>query len=199
MTMPPCLIQDAFTFAHVGGPGDPKAQFTSRVHRDSIDAGLVLPLETISDRRLGQVNALLRSLQYQEIQRDNRDRRYFSPPRATAATSPPVDTTADVFRVYVPARIARQSQSFAALRGRVRFDVLGDDTHELWCLDGGHVFTVAAPTDCDAECTFVVSRRDLLDIVNGRLNVGEACLQLKLVIYGDIGLGFQFARLLFSN
>lgn len=63
----PGLPERVFSSRHQAGPGDPKIYLTRRIHADSVATGRSIPVRRIASPSRDRMNALLRSLGYEQV------------------------------------------------------------------------------------------------------------------------------------
>src|SRR5512142_1490693 len=93
----------------------------------------------------------------------------------------------EVFEQQLPARLAAKPDVVAKISSIYQFNVSGPEGG-AWTVDctapGGKVSAGTSPA---ARCTVTATDKDLLAIVNGKLNPQMAFMSGKLRVAGDIG------------
>ena len=102
----------------------------------------------------------------------------------------------DVFEQHLPARLAAKPDVVSKIGAVYQFNVSGPEGGE-WTVDcatpGGKVTAGSSPA---ARCTVTATDKDLLAIVNGKMNPQMAFMSGKLRIAGDIGLAMKLQLIL---
>jgi len=101
-----------------------------------------------------------------------------------------------VFEQHLPARLKQRPDVVAKINAVYQFEVSGPEGG-AWTVDctapGGQV---TAGTHPQAGCTVHVVDRDLLGIIQGRVNPAMAFMTGKLRIQGDMGLAMKLQQIL---
>ncbi len=107
-----------------------------------------------------------------------------------------VTSVKDIFERHLPARLASKPDVLAKINAVYQFIISGPEGGS-WAVDctapGGKVIAGAAPA---ARCTVVAVDKDVLGIVNGKLNPQMAFMSGKLRIQGDMGLAMKLQQIL---
>jgi putative sterol carrier protein len=102
----------------------------------------------------------------------------------------------DVFEQHLPSRLQAKPDVVAKINAVYQFSISGPDGG-TWTVDctapGGKVSSGPSPA---ARCTVTATDKDLLSIVNGKLNPQMAFMSGKLRIAGDIGLAMKLQLIL---
>ena len=102
----------------------------------------------------------------------------------------------EVFETKLPARLAAKPDLVAKINAIYQFNVSGPEGG-AWTVDcttaGGKVTTGTSPA---ARCVVTATDKDLLAIVNGKLNPQMAFMAGKLRVQGEIGLAMKLQSLL---
>jgi len=192
----PEIVNAAFTTKHEHGPGDPKAEFTSRIYNTSIGRGaeIVMLLSDVSTSSKNRLKDLIVELGY---------------PRTDLLPGPPVEkertsdngravpvtftSVEELFRTHFPARLQRKND----LQGSVKFLIKGNGGG-TWTIKLDKDPAVFAPVNEESDCTITIRSDDLLKLATGELNVGECYLQAKLRVAGNEALAISLGRTLFA-
>jgi hypothetical protein len=147
------------------------------------------------------MNQLLEKLDYPVVGPDgDRSPSPYVKLHRSAAKDRPLEKTSsveEVFTSYVPRRLEERKDKLPQINAICKFVVSGNDSG-VWRVDlTGNGNSVMA-TDGNANCTVMVVDRDLLGMVSGMLNPGEAYLQGKVRIDGDPDLVMRIGQVLFS-
>ena len=106
-----------------------------------------------------------------------------------------VSSAADIFNQQMPARLQAKPELAQKINATYKFVVTGDGGG-TWLVDltqpGGKI----SAEDGAAKCTITVGAKDLVDIVNGKLNAQMAFMTGKLKVAGDMGLALKLGSLL---
>jgi hypothetical protein len=190
----PEIAKAVFTTGHERGPGDPKAEFASRIYDTSIgrDDEIVPLLSKISPASKKKLENLIVELGYPRIDltRGSVAERRHSNGAATRSTFSSVE---ELFRTHFPAALQRSN----GIQGSVKFQVKGNGGG-TWTVNLGKGPAVFAPVDQEADCTITIRSDDLLKLATGELNVGECYLQAKLRVAGNEALAISLGRTLFA-
>lgn len=192
------IPRDVFLKGHDGGSGDRKILFTNKIKTDSIGRGSTISRSYVPDELLNQMNELLARLEYPLVGEDWDDAPSPYLPAGITEAAETVFSVEEIFLSYVPQLSRSENPELQGISGRCKFEV-SDDGGGTWMLTLSESKAVAAALDGDADCTVRISANDLLDLVNGRLNVIAAFDQGKIHITGDYELANNIGRLLFSG
>ncbi len=106
-----------------------------------------------------------------------------------------VTTAAEIFDKHMPDRLKSKPDLIQKINSTYKFVVTGDGGG-TWLVDltqpGGKI----AAGDGAAKCTITVGAKELVDIVNGKLNAQMAFMTGKLKVGGDMGLALKLGSLL---
>ncbi len=106
-----------------------------------------------------------------------------------------VSTAAEIFDKHMPDRLKAKPDLIQKINSTYKFIVTGDGGG-TWLVDltqpGGKI----AAGDGPAKCTITVGAKELVDIVNGKLNAQMAFMTGKLKVGGDMGLALKLGSLL---
>lgn len=192
----PEIVNAAFTTKHERGPGDPKAEFASRIYNTSIGRGaeIVALLSDVPPASKNRLKDLIVELGY---------------PRTDLLPGTPVETDRasdnghsvratftsidELFLTHFPARLQREKD----LQGSVKFLVKGNGGG-TWTINLDKDAPVFNPVNAEPDCTITIKSDDLLKLATGELNVGECYLQAKLRVTGNEALAISLGRTLFA-
>jgi putative sterol carrier protein len=191
------LLNAVFSTEHDQGSGDRKILFTKKVNTDSIGRGSTISRSQIPDDLVDKVNQLLARLDYPIVGNDwdNAPSPYL--PSAITTEIEKVSSVEEIFGSYIPQLLKNRSAQLQGIDGRCKFAV--GDGGGTWMLTLRESEGVAEALDGDADCTVQISAADLLDLVNGKLNVIAAFDQGKIHVMGDYDLANKIGRLLFGG
>ena len=106
-----------------------------------------------------------------------------------------VTSAAEIFEKHVPERLKAKPDLAQKVNSTYKFVVKGDGGG-TWFVDltvpGGKVTT----NDDEAKCTITIGAKELVDIVNGKLNAQMAFMTGKLKVAGDMGLALKLGSIL---
>lgn len=199
----PSLLDAIFSTPHDRGPGDPKAQFATRLYTSSVGRGtsheVLAVLEKAPKHVKSALDDLLRELGYPDI-----DSAISEAARSTGATAaePAIAVAQEsditnLFTQHFRTKLDCRNAKTADLKGAVKFIVRGN---------GGGTWTINLDSrppsiqalDRDADCTISIKSDDLLKLAKGELNVGECYLQARLRIAGNEALAISLGHTLFT-
>jgi protein-tyrosine sulfotransferase len=188
------VAQGVFKTKHERGPGDPKAEFASRIYETSIGRGaeIVPLLSTISPGLKKRLGNLIVELGYPQVELDGEGRSAIASAPLPPAR-PAFSSVEELFRTHFPAALQRSN----GLQGKVKFQVKGSGGG-TWTVNLGTRPAVFAPVNEEADCTVTIRSDDLLKLAAGELNVGECYLQAKLRVAGNEALAISLGRALFA-
>jgi hypothetical protein len=192
----PEIVNAAFTTKHERGPGDPKAEFASRIYDTSIGRGaeIVPLLSEVSAASRNRLKDLIVQLGYPRTDLLPESPVEKSRPRDNGTTVPTAFASVEeLFRTHFPARLQRKND----LQGSVKFLVKGNGGG-TWTIKLDRNPAVFAPVNEESDCTITIRSDDLLRLATGELNVGECYLQAKLRVAGNEALAISLGRTLFA-
>jgi putative sterol carrier protein len=192
----PTIATAVFSTKHESGPGDPKAEFASRIYGTSIGKGAeIIPLlAEVSPTTKNKLERLIVELGYPPIDLSNSGQDNWSQAVDSAAfDSSTVASVEELFRTHFPARLQQRSD----LKGSVKFLVKGSGGG-AWTLNFAQQPVSIEPMNQEADCTITIRSEDLIKLATGELNVGECYLQAKLRVTGDEAIAVSLGRALFS-
>jgi putative sterol carrier protein len=106
-----------------------------------------------------------------------------------------VSTPAELFEKQIPQKLKDKPDLATKINSSYKFVVTGDGAG-TWIVDltkpGGEV----RQAEGDAKCTITIAGKDLVDVVNGKLNAQMAFMSGKLKVAGDMGLAMKLSQLL---
>lgn len=106
-----------------------------------------------------------------------------------------ISTAKELFDVHMPQRLKDKPDTAAKINSSYKFVVNGDGGG-TWVVDltkpGGQI----SEGEGEAKCTITVGSKELVDIVNGKLNPQMAFMTGKLKVAGDMGLAMKLGSLL---
>jgi hypothetical protein len=195
----PELLNSIFAVQHDQGFGDPKIMYSRSINRASIGTGSAISPSQIQDQLLQRMNSLLEELDYPTVGPDWDTRP--SPYLKTVALEDEakyINTTAEIFSSYIPRQLEIQADTLPKINAVYKIIVTGEGGG-IWLLDltkpGGQI----TAGNGRAGCTIRMASGDLLDIVNGRLNVAAAFDRGKLQVLGNAELAEKIGQVLFGR
>ncbi len=106
-----------------------------------------------------------------------------------------VSSVSEIFEKQMPDRLKAKPDLVQKINSSYKFVVTGDGGG-TWLVDltqpGGKI----SAGDGAAKCTLTVGAKELVDIVNGKLNAQMAFMTGKLKVAGDMGLALKLGSLL---
>jgi len=106
-----------------------------------------------------------------------------------------VSSVNEIFDKQIPARLQSKPDLAQKINSSYKFVVTGDGGG-TWCVDLTHPGGKITAGDGAAKCTLTVGAKELVDIVNGKLNAQMAFMTGKLKVAGDMGLALKLGSLL---
>jgi protein-tyrosine sulfotransferase len=199
LSFEPDLLNSVFSIQHDEGFGDPKIMYSKSINQGSIGTGSTISLSQIQEPLLKTMNSLLAELDYPTVgpDWDTAPSPYLKSEHA-AATSKSISTTAEIFASYIPRQLESQAETLPKINAVYKIIVTGEGGG-IWLLDltkpGGQITF----GNGRAGCTIRMAADDLLDIVNGRLNVAAAFDRGKLQVLGNPALAEKIGQVLFGR
>jgi protein-tyrosine sulfotransferase len=196
------LPDRVFLSRHDEGVGDIKAQTSNRIRKDAVGKGSAISLSLIPPHLLEEMNALLSQLEYPIVGPDWDSISSPYIPADADASRPVHDCRAvagvrQIVEEYFPRRLKERNKLMGEVKGRCKLLVTGEESG-TWMIDTtGPQWRIDAD-DSDADCTVLVSDGDLIDMVNGRLNPGEAFERGRLRVRDDLRTPNEMGRILFG-
>ncbi len=106
-----------------------------------------------------------------------------------------VQNVTELFEKQIPSRLKDKPDLAGKINSTYKFVVTGAEAG-TWVVDltkpGGEV----RKEDSAAKCTITIADKDLVDVVNGKLNAQMAFMSGKLKVAGDMGLAMKLSSLL---
>ena len=105
-------------------------------------------------------------------------------------------TPKEVFDEQLPPKLKAKGDSVTKVNAIYQFDITGTDGGKWWVdttISGGNVGTGENP---GAKCTIIMTDKDFVDMVTGKLNGQMAFMTGKLKIKGDMGLAMKLGNVL---
>jgi hypothetical protein len=200
----PALIEKVFSTKHDVGNGDIKTAYSENIVQNSIGKGSNLSRANIPAQILDRMNQVLRELDYAVVgpDWDTSTSPYIKRDVAAAKGRVPetpqkTSSIEEVFTTYVPRRLEERKDKLPEINAICKFVVSGNDSG-VWRVDlTGNRNSVTA-SEGNADCAVMILDRDLLGLVSGKVNPGEAYLQGKVRIEGDPDLVMRIGQVLFS-
>lgn len=196
------ILDAVFSTHHPTGPGDPKALFARTIHKKSIGKGSAISRRDITDDLLQKMNDLLETLGYPLVGPDW-DQAPSPYIEAFAQGSEDEDGTAsadtnDGFANFFPRWLESRAGRLQHLNGKgtCKFVITGEDEN-AWVIDLNAREVQIKADDRVADCTITIMQNDLIKMVNGELNPGEAFLQGKAQVAGNVNLAATVGQFLF--
>jgi putative sterol carrier protein len=106
-----------------------------------------------------------------------------------------VQTVAELFDTQIPTRMKEKPDLVTKINATYKFVVNGDGGG-TWLVDLSKAPGSVSKADGPAKCTITVGSKDLIDIVNGKLNAQMAFMSGKLKVAGDMGLAMKLSSLI---
>ncbi|HEU4833568.1 MAG TPA: sulfotransferase [Pyrinomonadaceae bacterium] len=200
----PAILETVFSTKHDVGNGDMKTAYSENIAQSSIGKGSNLSRANIPPHIVDRMNQILAELDYPVVGPDwDTSPSPYIKHHHDATKRKPLETTQktssieEVFTTYVPRRIAERKDKLHDINAICKFVVSGNDSG-VWRVDlTGNGNSVTA-SDGNAHCTVMILDRDLLGLVSGKVNPGEAYMQGKVRIEGDPDLVMRIGQVLFS-
>ena len=173
--------------------------FTKEIHKGSIGKGSTISRRYITDDLLQKMNDLLKELGYPPVGPDwDQAKSPYIKAFAQISerkTGKSITDTNEVFANFFPQRLKANQD----IKGICKFVVIDDDEDEnTWTIDLNARQVQFKTDNRKADCTITITQDDLIGMVNGKLNPGEAFLQGRVRIAGDLVLAREAGQLLFG-
>lgn len=196
------LLDSVFSSPHENGYGDLKVMFTKEIKKASIGNGSAISSRQILDELPKKMNDLLARLDYPLVGEDW-DLQAISPyikafiQRSEKENNGAATTTNDFFANFISQRLKANACRLVGINGVCKFVVAGDGI-DSWVIDlnipGGKI----EAADREADCTIAIALKELMEMVNGDLNPGQALMQGKARVSGNIFLAREIGQILFG-
>lgn len=106
-----------------------------------------------------------------------------------------VEKVTEIFERHMPNRLKDKPEVAQRINAKYKFVCTGDQAG-TWVVDltkpGGEI----TAENGDANCTITVAGKDLVDMINGKLNPQMAFMTGKVKVAGDMGLAMKLGSLL---
>ena len=189
------LLDKIFSVHHDQGPGDIKISFEKDIHKNSLGKG-----STILGSHLGsmheRVNLLLEELGYSIVGPDWNVTPHTNNAATTITENEISSSIREIFTQKFPRRLSERRNVLRGLEAVYKFIVPGNG-NGVWMVDLREDVRVTTGNG-NANCTITISAGDLIAMVNGTLNPGEAFLQEKVNVAGDGNLAKKLGEILFG-
>lgn len=189
------LLNEIFSVRHDPGPGDIKISFEKHIHKNSVGKGSTILGSHLSNMR-ERVNLLLEELEYSIVGQDWG----VTPHNTNTATaideSEIPSSIREIFTKEFPRRLKERRDRLLGLDAIYKFIITGTG-NGAWMIDLREDVQVMAGNG-NANCTITISAGDLIAIVSGTLNPGEAFLQERVNVAGDGNLAKKLGEILFG-
>jgi protein-tyrosine sulfotransferase len=193
------LLDSVFSTQREVAGGDHKILFSDRIHPTSLGKGSTISRKLISAEMLERMNALLEELEYPVVGPDwDTSPSPFSVLEATEQQEDEVASVREVFENVFPKRIQKQEHALRGTHATCQITVTGEESG-TWLVNLSESNSRITSADEQADCLVQVASSDLLDIVNGKLDVVTAMQQGKLQVAGGERIAMMLARVLFGT
>ena len=193
------LLNNIFSAPHDSWHGDSKIWFAKGIYQTSVGKGSALTAAQV-DSMLERVNRLLDQLAYPMIGSDS-DGGLLAGMNASVKKDTGEDslTITEMFINQVPRRLTERGGKLQGISAACKFVITGT-ANDMWMINfnGQECQVALAAQDGRADCTITVSASDLIEIETGKLNPGEAYLQGKVYINGDMYIARIIGEALFG-
>jgi len=106
----------------------------------------------------------------------------------------PVSSAKEIFEKQIPNRLSENPDLAGKINATYKFTVQGDGGG-TWFVDLTQGSGVISESDADANCSITIGDKDLVDVVNGKLNAQMAFMSGKLKVAGDMALAMKLTQL----
>jgi protein-tyrosine sulfotransferase len=201
------LLDSVFKSKHDLGNGDVKVTYSEKIDKSSIGKGSTILRDKIPAELLEKMNRILEELGYPVVgpDWDHAPSPYAMAEATTttplAQTSPLADAGGldEIFSDYFPRRLKERGERVSEINAVCKFVVNGSAGSDTWVVDltrpGGKI----TAGDGRADCTVIVLEKDLLGMINGKVNPGEAYLQGAVRVSGNPEVALQVGQVLFGG
>ncbi len=190
------LLDNVFSVDHDRDEGDSKAQFTTRIHQDSIGKGSTINRHHIPERLLKEMNTLLEELDYPVVGPDwDTEPSPYRPMDSMSEQASVASNVGEFFTNHLPQRLNEPTNKLQAGDVIYKIVVTGEGGG-VWMVDLTKPSNQIAAGDENADCTITISSKDFVDMINSNLNPAEAWLQGKVHVAGDLTQAKMFGQFL---
>jgi protein-tyrosine sulfotransferase len=194
----PGLLTDVFSIPHDQGYGDPKIMYSRKISKSSIGKGSTISRAQIPEPMLKKMNTLLAELGYPVVGPgwDHEPSPYLSGEHVPDEEKM-VSSVEEVFKHYIPRQLEQRKDALQKVQATYKIIVTGPQSG-VWMINLSAADNCITQDNVRADCTIRVSSNDLLNIVNGRLNVASAFDLGRLQVMGNSELADVMGQVLFG-
>lgn len=180
------LLDSIFSASHDPGPGDHKVMFASAIKRDSIGKGINIPFTAIPEGLVARIDAVHKELGYQLLEEF-----YFD------VVNDVSNNDFDIEQFFTRA-FSRIAENKTRLDGVCKIMVTGQKGG-VWTIeaeDGRFRFVSA---EVENHCIVSTSYHVFCELASKRTSILDAHAAGKITGEGNVGLAFEFGRLIFCD
>lgn len=185
------LIDAVFSAPHDQGDGDLKVWFSAKINTDSVGKGSAIPLTSIPEAAIADIDALHRQLGYQTIAA-----LYAGEDKGDACNDRQVDLN-DFFRNRLLEKAAAASGRFN-LRGVCKFVITGLKGG-VWIVESSGCGLTLKEKHEYSDCTIATTYKIFCELIEGRKNPVHAYQAGEITGGGNMNLALEFGSLLFGG
>lgn len=188
LSIPENFIESIFSSNHQHGTGDPKARFFKKLETSNIGKGRFIPFEKLSNYSVRRMNTTLKALDYEPVEESWNQLPLPETSRIDTSSSPGslhIQQQLDnIFEAAIPQGIAALCQNEAMEPRRIKLIVV-DCSDRSYLLDFGSGTCTKTHLTEKADATLSFKWETFREILEGRLNPGQAVSLGKIVLTGD--------------
>jgi protein-tyrosine sulfotransferase len=191
------ILDSVFLTQHTAGPGDLKVMFTREIHQKSLGKGSAISRQCITEDLLQKMNSTLERLAYPPVGPDwDETPSPYNNAQLQSGQGRAITDASELFANLFPQRLRARPELLDQTKSVCKFVVAGEREYH-WTIDLNGTEACLRSDNGEADCTITIMQNDLIKMVNGDLNPGEAFLQGRVRIAGDLALAMAVGHLLF--
>lgn len=186
------LIDRIFQVSHDQGDGDVKVWFSEKISKDSIGNGTAIPLTSIPNELMAEINMLHRQLGYPTIESQYAEQQGNDEP-----TLPDMDLN-DFFQNRFLRNTGARMDKFSQLQGVCKFVITGSKGG-VWTIESHSGDLILQEDDKPSDCTIATTYKVFHELIEGRKTAVNAYEQGEITGDGNVVMALEFGRLLFGG
>lgn len=185
------IVDSVFDSYHDLGYGDPKVRFSDKIHKNSIGHGTSIPLSSIPNNFIPEINSLHNQLGYRSV-----EEMYSDSSDESVQTNSDLDLNNlfkdDLFKLF-----HKETDKFKQLRGVCKFIVTGRKS-KVWYIESNSSGFSLKENNDTCDCTITTNYTVLSEVLEGNKNVISAYESGEIWGDGNMALALEFGIALFS-